>query len=66
MDAGELSFRLAEPAEGLVDLRHSRIKIFRDDPGVFTFSMHGAANFPFRKQLKKQNILTRLPSLLHL
>lgn len=24
--------------------------IFRDDPGVFTFSVHGASNFPFRKE----------------
>ena len=24
--------------------------IFADDPSVFTFSMHGAKNFPFRKQ----------------
>lgn len=24
--------------------------IFRDDPSVFTFSMHGAQNFPFRKE----------------
>jgi len=24
--------------------------IFRDDPAVFTFSMHGAHNFPFRKE----------------
>jgi acetoin utilization deacetylase AcuC-like enzyme len=24
--------------------------IFRDDPAVFTFSMHGAKNFPFRKE----------------
>jgi acetoin utilization deacetylase AcuC-like enzyme len=24
--------------------------IFSDDPSVFTFSMHGAKNFPFRKQ----------------
>jgi acetoin utilization deacetylase AcuC-like enzyme len=24
--------------------------IFQDDPTVFTFSMHGAKNFPFRKQ----------------
>ncbi|MDH4062963.1 MAG: histone deacetylase [Acidobacteriota bacterium] len=24
--------------------------IFRDDPSVFTFSMHGARNFPFRKE----------------
>jgi hypothetical protein len=35
LDAGELSLRLAEPTEGLVDLRHSRIKIFRDDPGCW-------------------------------
>lgn len=24
--------------------------IFKDDPSVFTFSMHGAQNFPFRKE----------------
>ncbi|MCW9037587.1 histone deacetylase [Altibacter sp.] len=24
--------------------------IFRDDPSVFTFSMHGAGNYPFRKE----------------
>ena len=24
--------------------------IFQDDPTVFTFSMHGAKNFPFRKE----------------
>jgi len=24
--------------------------IFRDDPSVFTFSLHGAKNFPFRKE----------------
>ena len=24
--------------------------IFRDEPSVFTFSMHGANNFPFRKE----------------
>ena len=24
--------------------------IFRDDPAVFTFSMHGAKNFPFHKE----------------
>ena len=24
--------------------------IFRDDPGVFSFSVHGAQNFPFRKE----------------
>lgn len=30
--------------------------IFRNDPGVFTFSMHGAANFPFRKQESRLDI----------
>lgn len=25
--------------------------IFRDDPGVFTMSLHGAGNFPFRKEV---------------
>ncbi len=35
LDAGELSLRLAEPAEGLVDLRHARVRIFRDDPGTW-------------------------------
>jgi hypothetical protein len=35
LDAGELSLRLDEPAQGLVDLRHARIKIFRDDPGCW-------------------------------
>lgn len=25
-------------------------EIFKDDPTVFTFSMHGAANYPFRKE----------------
>ena len=30
--------------------------IFRDDPRVFTFSMHGAANFPFRKQESRLDI----------
>ena len=24
--------------------------IFRDDPGVFTLSLHGASNYPFRKE----------------
>ena len=24
--------------------------VFRHDPTVFTFSMHGAKNFPFRKE----------------
>jgi acetoin utilization deacetylase AcuC-like enzyme len=30
--------------------------IFRGDPHVFTFSMHGAANFPFRKQESRLDI----------
>ena len=39
LDAGELSLRLAEPAEGLVDLRHARVRIFRDDPGTWPSSL---------------------------
>jgi acetoin utilization deacetylase AcuC-like enzyme len=30
--------------------------IFQGDPDVFTFSMHGAANFPFRKQQSRLDI----------
>jgi acetoin utilization deacetylase AcuC-like enzyme len=30
--------------------------IFAGDPAVFTFSMHGASNFPFRKQLSDLDI----------
>jgi acetoin utilization deacetylase AcuC-like enzyme len=30
--------------------------IFHEDPRVFTFSMHGAANFPFRKQQSRLDI----------
>jgi acetoin utilization deacetylase AcuC-like enzyme len=30
--------------------------IFRDDPTVFTFSMHGARNFPFRKETSDLDI----------
>jgi len=30
--------------------------IFEDDPEVFTFSMHGANNFPFRKQRSRLDI----------
>jgi acetoin utilization deacetylase AcuC-like enzyme len=30
--------------------------IFANDPHVFTFSMHGEANFPFRKQLSRLDI----------
>lgn len=30
--------------------------IFRDEPRVFTFSMHGARNFPFRKQTSDWDI----------
>ena len=30
--------------------------IFRDEPAVFTFSMHGAKNFPFRKELSDLDV----------
>lgn len=30
--------------------------IYEDDPGVMTFSMHGAHNFPFRKQRSKLDV----------
>lgn len=30
--------------------------VFASDPNVFTFSMHGAANFPFRKQESRLDI----------
>ena len=30
--------------------------IFRDDPSVFTFSMHGAKNFPFRKEVSDLDV----------
>lgn len=30
--------------------------IFRDDPSVFTFSMHGAKNFPFHKEISDLDI----------
>jgi acetoin utilization deacetylase AcuC-like enzyme len=30
--------------------------IFRDEPRVFTFSMHGAKNFPFRKQASTRDV----------
>lgn len=30
--------------------------IFQDDPSVFTFSMHGARNFPFRKQASNLDV----------
>lgn len=30
--------------------------IFRDDPSVFTFSMHGARNFPVRKQVSDLDV----------
>lgn len=33
--------------------------IFAGDPGVYTFSMHGAANFPFRKQESRLDIALR-------
>jgi hypothetical protein len=43
LDAGELSLQLAEQAQGLVDLRHARIKIVRDDPSSWpsTLSIDG-------------------------
>lgn len=31
--------------------------IFRDDPSVFTFSMHGANNFPFRKETSDLDVM---------
>jgi acetoin utilization deacetylase AcuC-like enzyme len=31
--------------------------IFRDDPAVFTFSLHGAKNFPFRKELSDLDVV---------
>lgn len=31
--------------------------IFRDDPSVFTFSMHGANNYPFRKQVSDLDVV---------
>jgi len=30
--------------------------IFRDDPSVFTFSMHGEKNFPFRKEVSDLDV----------
>jgi acetoin utilization deacetylase AcuC-like enzyme len=30
--------------------------IFRDDPSVFTFSLHGARNFPFRKEVSDLDV----------
>ena len=35
LDAGELSLQFAEPAQGMVDLHHARIRIIRDDPGCW-------------------------------
>lgn len=31
-------------------------RIFADDPDVFTFSMHGARNFPFRKERSRLDV----------
>ena len=31
-------------------------RIFADDPDVYTFSMHGARNFPFRKELSRRDV----------
>ena len=33
--------------------------IFRDDPSVFTFSMHGQKNFPFRKEASNLDVELR-------
>jgi acetoin utilization deacetylase AcuC-like enzyme len=30
--------------------------LFADDPGVFTFSMHGAGNYPFRKERSRLDL----------
>jgi acetoin utilization deacetylase AcuC-like enzyme len=30
--------------------------IFRDDPSIFTFSLHGARNFPFRKEVSDLDV----------
>ncbi len=30
--------------------------IFQDDPGIFTLSLHGARNFPFRKQRSRLDV----------
>lgn len=30
--------------------------VFEDDPRVYTFSMHGARNYPFRKQISSKDI----------
>src|SRR5207244_9836570 len=30
--------------------------IFRDEPAVFTFSLHGANNFPFRKEVSDLDV----------
>lgn len=31
-------------------------RIFADDPGVFTFSIHGAGNYPFRKERSRLDL----------
>jgi acetoin utilization deacetylase AcuC-like enzyme len=31
-------------------------RIFADDPDVYTFSMHGARNFPFRKERSRRDV----------
>jgi hypothetical protein len=59
LDAGELSLRLAEPAKGLVDLRHARIKVFRDDPGCWpgTLSVDGLTYGALEPRLPAQQRL---------
>jgi adhesin HecA-like repeat protein len=55
MQAGELSLRPAEPIQGIVDLRHARVGVIRDDPscwpdGLATHCEYGplAADTPIR------------------
>ena len=31
--------------------------IFRDEPAIFTFSMHGAKNYPFRKEVSNLDVV---------
>jgi hypothetical protein len=59
LDAGELSLRFAEPGKGLVDLRHARIKVFRDDPGCWpgTLSVDGLTYGALEPRLPAQRRL---------
>lgn len=48
------------PRLGIVDCDvhqgNGTAAIFRDDPSVFTFSMHGANNYPFRKDVSDLDV----------